>query len=215
MTIKKYLTEPDRLQLQAKIMELVAGEHPVIRLDRTIFHPQGGGQKADCGLIENSRVHHVAHHAGGVDHYVDSLNGLVVGQFVSLRIEPTLRELHSAWHTAGHLVAAVVEHLYPSLFAATGHQWPGEGRVEFQGNIETENPDISRINVQLVNDIDAGLIVHMCNLENDIRTVKIGDYPTVPCGGTHLTSLKKLKQVIVTSIKKKNNRIRMSFYVEI
>lgn len=215
MTIKQYLTEPDRLQLEAKIIELVAGEHPVIRLDSTIFHPQGGGQKADCGLIDNSRVHHVAHHAGGVDHYVDSLNGLVVGQFVSLRIEPTLRELHSAWHTAGHLVAAVVEHLYPGLFAAAGHQWPGEGRVEFQGDIETENPDMSRINELLADDINANLKVHICNFENDIRTVQIGDYPVVPCGGTHLTSLEKFKRVMVTSIKKKNNRMRVSFYVEI
>ncbi|WP_033137374.1 hypothetical protein, partial [Aeromonas finlandensis] len=181
----------------------------------TIFHPQGGGQKADCGLIGNSRVHHVAHHAGGVDHYVDSLNGLVVGQLVSLRVEPIQRELHSAWHTAGHLVAAVVEHLYPGLIAVAGHQWPGEGRVEFQTKAETVVPDASRINNQLADDINAGLMVHMSVMENEIRTIQIGDYPKVPCGGTHLKSLEKFKQVIVTSIKKKCDKVRVSFYVDI
>lgn len=215
MTIKHYLTDPDRLQWQAKVLALIAGEHPVVRLDSTIFHPQGGGQKADCGLIANSRVQHVAHHDGGVDHYVDSLDGLVVGQQVTLQVEPILRELHSAWHTAGHLVAAVVESHYPGMVAVAGHQWPGEGRVEFQNESESIILDLSKINEQLANDINTGHRVRLIKLENNTRAVQIGNYSAVPCGGTHLSSLDKLKQVIVTSIKKKHNKIRVSFYVDI
>ncbi|MEN3761831.1 hypothetical protein [Aeromonas veronii] len=215
MTIKYYLTDPDRLQWQAKTLALIAGEHLVVRLDSTIFHPQGGGQKSDCGLIGNSRVHHVAHHDGGVDHYVDSLDGLVVGQQVTLRVDPIQRQLHSAWHTAGHLVAAVVGSLYPDMVAVAGHQWPGEGRVEFQNKSESIIPELSRINELLANDINTGHTVRLIKLENNTRAVQIGNYSAVPCGGTHLSSLDKLKQVIVTSIKKKHNKIRVSFYVDI
>lgn len=214
MTIKHYLTDPDRLQFQAKILALIAGEHPVVRLDSTIFHPQGGGQKADCGLIGNSRVNHVAHHDGGVDHYVDSLDGLVVGQQATLRVEPIQRQLNSAWHTAGHLVAAVVEYLYPGMVAVAGHQWPGEGRVEFQTKAENIIPDVSRINEKLADEIKAGLTVRIIHTESNTRSVQIGGYSAVPCGGTHLSSLDKFKNVSVTSIKKKHDKIRVSFYVE-
>lgn len=215
MTIKHYLTEPDRLQLQAKIIELIDGDHPVVRLERTIFHPQGGGQKADCGLIGNSRVLHVVHYDGGVNHYVDSLDGLVVGHQVDLQVEPIKRQLHSAWHTAGHLVSAVVEFLYPGLIAVAGHQWPGEGRVEFETKAENIIPDVSRINKLLANKIKAGLMIRIIKLESNTRAVQIGNYSAVPCGGTHLSSLDKFKQVIVTSIKKKNEKVRVSFYADI
>ena len=98
----------------------------------TLFHPQGGGQKADRGTIGGRAVTHVAHADGGeVNHYLDSTDGLSVGDAVEIAVDAEWRQLNARWHTAGHLIAAVVEKLFPTLQGVAGHHWPGEGRVEF------------------------------------------------------------------------------------
>ena len=55
MTIKSYLQTP-RLTDTATITAVHALPSPCVRLDHTIFHAQGGGQKGDRGRIGNANV---------------------------------------------------------------------------------------------------------------------------------------------------------------
>jgi len=208
MTVKQYLADPRTLRASATITDIIPGEKPVVRLDKTFFHAQGGGQKADKGRIHTANVLHVAHGENTVDHFVDSVEGLLPGMAVEIEVDAHSRAVNAAWHTAGHHIAGAVEALYPGLKAVAGHQWPGEGRVEFAGDFAV-NVDV--VNAQLKADIAAALPAVMQGDPFSSRAVKIGDYPAIPCGGTHVENLSAIESTTIRSVKAKGGKIRMGF----
>lgn len=211
MTRKDYLAEPQRLSGRATVLEVVAGTPAIVRLDRTLFHAQGGGQKADRGRIGPAEVTHVQHQGEGVDHHVADAGALRPGDEVQLEVDPSWRALNAALHSAGHLVAGVVETLYPDLKAVAGHQWPGEGRVEFVGERRAEDIDVEAINARLAADIAADLPVALVGDPFTARAVRIGGYAPIPCGGTHVASLGAIASAAVRSLKAKGGKVRMGF----
>ena len=124
MTAKLYLAHSEMRSINAKILAIVvaADGRPAVRLNQTIFHAQGGGQKADVGRIGDARVLHVTHNGGNVDHVVDSPELLTVGSIVRAELDHSWRSLNAAHHTAGHLVASVVERIFPSAKAVARSQ---------------------------------------------------------------------------------------------
>ena len=210
-TRKDYLAEPQRLQGRATVLEVLPGTPTIVRLDRTIFHAQGGGQKADRGHIGPARVTHVVHNGEAVDHHVDDPAGLAPGDEVTLAVDCDWRWLNAALHTAGHLVGGVVETLYPGLKAVSGHQWPGEGRVEFLGDLRAEDISIEAINARLAADIAARLPVEIVGDPFTRRAMRIGAYAPIPCGGTHVTQLGEIASATVRSVKAKGGKVRMGF----
>lgn len=211
MTRKLYLAEQRTYSGSAIITDIIPGERPTLRLDQTWFHPQGGGQKADRGHIGRSSVLHVSHNADQVDHLVDSVAGLQRGMTVLLEIDRPWRLLNARYHTAGHLIAGVVEVLAPSLRAVSGHQWPGEGRVEFSVGDEGADIQAGDINRRVAADIGHGLPVSIEGDPYSGRKVRIGDYPAIACGGTHVDNLNVIPTVMVTTVKRKTGLIRVSY----
>jgi alanyl-tRNA synthetase len=212
MTIKCYLLNSE-ITGKAKITALHNGEKPIIRLDRTWFHPQGGGQKADRGTIEGIFVSHVAHNDGEVDHYVETIEPFFIEQEVSIIVDTEWRLSNAKHHTAGHLIAALMEERFPNLQAISGHHWVNEARVEFTG----EFPDIDRVeetlNAALEQAIAADLPIYISGNPLQNRSIGIGGYPAVPCGGTHLESLAILDRVELTKLKIQKGKLRISYAV--
>ena len=213
MTRKMYLTEPHTYSGSAKITAIISGERPAIRLDQTWFHPQGGGQKADRGRIGTSFVLHVAHSEDSVDHVVDSVAGLESGMIVQMEIDQPWRALNARYHTAGHLIACVIEELVPSFKAVSGHQWPGEGRVEFDATGVDVAVCLDAVNDRIQRDIQADLPVMIEGEPHSDRKIRIGEYSPISCGGTHIHSLSLLSVVKAIAIKKKSGRVRVSYEV--
>jgi len=211
MTEKLYFKSREP-RVQARILDIQAGDSPIIRLDRTIFHPQGGGQKADRGTIGGVAVLSVRHNEGEVDHVVSSTDGLAVGDSVELVLDEEWRESNSRYHSAGHLIAAIAEECFPGLRADSGHHWPGEARVEFSGNIP-EDLEAARALIvsKLSESIERELTFDVDNPENDTRTVRIGSFAAVPCGGTHVKSSGALAGLQVSAMKKKSQKLRVSY----
>jgi alanyl-tRNA synthetase len=214
MTKRLYYTDAS-LTASAVVQTVMNGDSKAVVLSQTIFHPQGGGQKADVGFIGTARVLHVATREDGeVVHYVDSLDGLAPGLEVSLAVDSATRGLHSRLHTAGHLLAAVGQSRWPALKPKAGHHWPAEARVEFE--IAREEPDESfgaRLEEDLRRVISLGLPVRASSPETPPRTVQIGEYPAIPCGGTHVADLRRLEAVIIRKIKNSKGILRISYDV--
>lgn len=212
MTIKRYLSDP-ALSGTVIVTEVIPGERPVVRLAETWFHPQGGGQKADTGRIGEAEVVHVTHNNGEVDHHLAGPADLEVGRSYPFSIDADRRRLHAAYHSAGHLIGSLVE-AQGGLRAVAGHQWPGEARVEFEG----DSPDLDGLKARLEQDLAAALTADLPvaprEVAGQVRAIGMGDLAPIPCGGTHVARLGEIGRVQVASVKRKGDRIRVSYSVE-
>lgn len=116
-------------------------------LDATVFHPQGGGQPADKGIISAGGarflVEDVRTKDGVVFHYgrfEGSKEGcryeFKEGEQVSLEVDAERRSLNSRLHSAGHLLdicmsSVGLSHLGPGK----GYHFPDGAFVEYKGVI--------------------------------------------------------------------------------
>ncbi len=182
---------------------------------KTVFHPQGGGQKSDRGTIAGVLVAKVVHRNGEVFHYLDRPSAFAVGQPVTLEIDRAWRHLHSRWHNAGHLLAALLESLFPDLKAVAGHHWPGEGRIEAVGDTFPNPGEVQTKLDQAVQEaIAQNLPVKIAGDAFHSRAIQIADYAPVPCGGTHPKGTGELGVVRVRGVKVKGGKLRLSYDVE-
>jgi Ser-tRNA(Ala) deacylase AlaX len=206
--VLRYLYD-DALEGTAEVVEVIAAERKVVRLRETWFHPQGGGQKADRGTIGAATVVHVACNGLFVDHVVDDLSGIEPSGRFPFTVDAGWRRLNAAYHTAGHLIGAVVE-AYGGLRAVAGHQWPGEARVEFEG----PEGDLQRLKADLQTDIENAL--RTCSKVTaeagaNGRAIRIGLWPPIPCGGTHVRDLSEIGPIDIGAVRRKGPRTRVSY----
>ena len=112
-------------------------------LDKTIFHPQGGGQPSDSGVITANGVEFnvsmVRKDGETVKHYGNFTNGgpdqLPKGSKVALQINLDDRRLYARIHSAGHLLDAAVQNLGLQLEPGKGYHFPNSPFVEYKGTI--------------------------------------------------------------------------------
>ncbi len=211
MTRKNYLSSPE-MNGKAIVTEIQDSPQPIIRLNQTWLHAQGGGQKPDQGTINRIPVTHVAHNNGEVDHYVAEIDGFTVGQEVEVVVDAEWRRLNGRYHSAGHLIAVLTEERFPGVKAVGGHHWPGEARVEFVGD-NLPAPDAVKEALPQVLDkaIQAKLPIRICGDPMTNRSIAIGDYPPIPCGGTHPDNTSALEKVEITQVRTQKGKLRVSY----
>ncbi|KAG5398494.1 hypothetical protein IGI04_020308 [Brassica rapa subsp. trilocularis] len=152
-----YHVDMFKLQSQATFLSLFKAEDGRIALilDSTVFHPQGGGQPSDTGLIEFAgsdfkfSVQDVRSKDGIVLHYGvfqgSAPGDIEKGEEVHLLVDESRRKLNSrqgklnrscslVLHSAGHLLDLCMQkvglgHLEP----AKGYHFPDGPFVEYKG----------------------------------------------------------------------------------
>ncbi|TDW59966.1 Ser-tRNA(Ala) deacylase AlaX [Novosphingobium sp. PhB55] len=217
MAIKRYLADP-ALYGSVQVIAIIDGQRPAVRLAETPFHVQGGGQKADRGTIGGVDVTDVRQSSdGGIDHLVTDTSGLEVGRTYSFAVDPEWRNLNANYHSAGHLLAAVCESRFPGIFAAAGHQFPGEARVDFC--VEAAQPSTVDDLMGASNAIEAAVCAEIAKalpiaIVGDPfvdRSCQVGDFPVIACGGTHAISTADIGKFSIRSIKRKGPLIRVGY----
>ena len=81
-----------------------------ITLDQTVFFPEGGGQFADTGYINDSEILDAQIHDEIITHY--SMNPLSVGESVTCRIDWNRRFDFMQQHSAEHILSGLVHNTY-------------------------------------------------------------------------------------------------------
>ena len=229
-----YLDEIQQHQIDAELLRIESTDQGQFCIfDRTIFYPKGGGQGGDIGTISDSEgqefdITYTGFHEGEVLHFGNFGQHLPEpGSKWQLKIDPETRLLNSKGHTAGHLVHLVMEELETSLRATKGHHFPKDAYIRFEGITETDRTELmEKANENLKKYITGGMpvtseIMTLDQLKSKVpdipfdlpedkplRTITIGDYPPVPCGGTHLDDISQLITATITKIKhKKGNTV--------
>ncbi|MEV6130581.1 metal-dependent hydrolase [Streptomyces violaceusniger] len=216
-----YLDDTYLKQVDTRV--IAVGERdgtPWAAVEHCLFHPQGGGQPADRGWLEDTEIIPARARESGVVVAMEpeggSLLPLAEGQKVRARIDLRTRTAHAALHTAGHLVEAVGR-MQGWEMAASNH-FPGQARIEFQA----PQPDARLADPEGREEVTAVLraaaaaavaddlpVFARC-LADGRRVVHLGALHAAPCGGTHVRSLGDLAEVVLPTLKVRKGRIRVS-----
>ena len=208
-----------------------------VELDRTVFYPLGGGQAGDSGWLatrEGARLRVTdARKSRREDatpddtlHLIDPTSDwksrLVVGTPVRAEIDWDRRYRHMRFHTATHLLCAVVKQLvdgcsitadYARLdFAMTDPLDKSEVQAGLDRLIEEAHPvscrwitdDEMRANPQLVKSMSVSPPIGF----GRVRLLHVEDIDLQPCGGTHVRNTAEIGRVRVAKIEKKSARTR-------
>ncbi len=183
-----------------------AVEGNIVVLDETYFYPEGGGQEADRGTIEDIEVVDVQKSGTSVLHFVEGQPDLEVGQKVKCVIDGDRRMSTTKHHTATHLVLAAARKVLGShVWQAGAHKSEKDGRLDIThyDNIRPEEKDEieMRVNDAILADIPMkkgfisreeaerkyGFRLYQGGAAPgaEVRVVQIPGLDVEACGGTH------------------------------
>ena len=203
-----------------------------IELDRSVFYPQGGGQAGDSGLLRRAdgaelRIADTRKGAapGQILHLPEpeaDLTGWCVGQTVTATLDAGRRQAHRRFHTATHLLCALVPHPVDGCSITAGY-----ARLDFHMTepldkdaltigiarlVAAAHPVRQRWISEVELDANPGLVRSMSvqppRGQGRVRLIDIEGVDLQPCGGTHVANTAEIGAVIVTKIEKKSAKTR-------
>jgi len=226
------LFRDDATLLSCSATVLAADEHGIV-LDRTVCYPLGGGQAGDAGTltaeggavlaIADTRKH--ATRAGDIAHLPAAgadLSAFAPGTRVIVQVDAERRRAHMRFHTATHLLCALVPHAVNGCSITAGY-----ARLDFHMNEPLDKEALSAGLARLVSeahpvrhrwiseaelDANPGLVRSMSvqppRGTGRVRVLEIEGVDLQPCGGTHVANTADVGAVIVTKIEKKSAMTR-------
>ncbi len=213
-----------------------------IQLDQTCFYPRGGGQDWDTGTIikPNDSIHFevqevhldengIAHHIGATQ--TDKLR---IGDVVDCLVDIKRRNVNTRLHSAGHMIDLVVDRLKLPWVPGRGAHYPHMSFVEYNGEVNPEeieaikqqieqiaNESITRGSQNEVRFMSLSQMHTVCrHVPTNIPTHKPGRVVIydgtfgVPCGGTHVGTVRDIGRLTITKIKTKKGTIKVSYALE-
>ncbi|AXK79659.1 hypothetical protein DW352_03475 [Pseudolabrys taiwanensis] len=199
------------ISMPARIVGMIEADVPIVHLDRTIFHPTTGSQRADRGCIGSAQVLAVAFDGGEISHYVNSSNGLEVGAEITLQLDQDWRHLQSAYHSAGHLIASAMRQIDQRCTVLFGQHYPDQAALTLHSANQIKEGHIKELNDLLQHFIEQNLIVDI-GLESGTRYVRFGGLEAIPCNGTHVDTTGELEKIDVIRHEYDGERLRL-YYV--
>jgi misacylated tRNA(Ala) deacylase len=230
MTEELFREDASLLACSATVLAL---DDSGVVLDRTVFYPLGGGQAGDSGTltsadgsvlaIADTRKHKerpgdIAHvPAPGAD-----LSAFAPGTRVTAHIDAAKRQAHRRFHTATHLLCALVPHPVDGCSITAGY-----ARLDFHMAEPLDKEALTAGIARLVAEAHAVSHRWISEAELDanpqlvrsmsvqpprglgrIRVLDIDGVDLQPCGGTHVGNTAEVGAVVVTKIEKKSAMTR-------
>ena len=204
--------------------EAVAGDEVELILDRTPFYAESGGQIGDAGVITGRQgrgevVDTQYRGAGLIAHRLRVVDGgFREGEDVAVSVESPRRQGLRLHHTGTHLLHAALRKVLGTHVTQAGSLVaPDRLRFDFTHAKPVKDRDLERVE-DLVNeavrenitvdpfwtDLDAALRMGAMALfgekyGNHVRVIRIGDFSTELCGGTHLDATGQIGLFKVTA----------------
>ena len=231
MTEALYREEPYRRETAARIE---ACDPSGIRLDRTVFYPRGGGQAGDAGslILADGRAIVITDTVKGAGEgdivHVPApdqqalLAALRPGDAVTARLDWERRHRHMRFHTATHLLCAIIPHQTNGCSITADYARLDFDMVEPLDKAHLEG-ELARLvagehDVKTVWITDAELdaqpdLVRTMSVKpprgvGRVRLLEIAGVDLQPCGGTHVANTREIGALRVAKIEKKSARTR-------
>lgn len=204
---------------------VVSSDASGVVLDRTVFYPRGGGQAGDCGKLVRAdgspiAVSDTVKGDGAILHVAAA--ALEPGETVTARIDWERRHRHMRFHTATHLLCAIVP------FQTNGCSITADyARLDFDMVEPLDREHLERELARLVAEAHDTRTLWMTDEELDakpelvrtmsakpprgvgrIRLLEIDGVDLQACGGTHVANTREIGMLRVAKIEKKSARSR-------
>ena len=204
--------------------EVNEGMDAVVVLDRTPMYAEMGGQVADQGVMTADgvvfKVNNVLKNKGGkYMHYGKLLKGsIVLGDKLTVSIDTERRKAISRAHSATHLLQSALRLvLGDHVHQAGSLVEPDHLRFDFTHFSALTAEEIGQVNTVMADMILEGADIETKIMPFDeaknlgatalfgekygdtVRVVKMGDFSTEFCGGTHLDNTAKVGMFVITS----------------
>lgn len=224
MTDQRYLDDSTVREFEARVERVIDdGETARVVLDVTHFYPEGGGQPADRGTLTGTTTWPVSdvQKTDEIYHTVEG-ESPTAGETVVGTLDWERRHAHMRYHTAQHLLSAVLIEEYDA--PTTGNQlYADRARLDC-GYDRFSRADLDEIEARMNELIQEGFDVRWYTLDREraeaqldpertrlellpdsireVRIVEIGDSDTpfdrVACAGTHVSNTDEIGRVEVT-----------------
>ena len=216
-----------RVETPARV---VASDARGIVLDRTVFYPRGGGQAGDAGALVRDDGSTVKVSDTVRDRMVSDAFSLLhvtgtpldVGETVTARIDWERRHRHMRFHTATHLLCAIVPHDTNGCSITSDY-----ARLDFDMVEPLDREHLDRELARLVAEAHDIRTIWITDEELDakpelvrtmsvkpprgvgrIRLLQIDGVDLQACGGTHVANTREIGALRVAKIEKKSARSR-------
>ncbi|MDC7225363.1 MAG: alanyl-tRNA editing protein [Spirochaetales bacterium] len=222
-----YYEQPDLLEFEAEVVSSAEknGKFEII-LNQTAFYPEGGGQPADRGMINNLQVNDVRKRNGEIYHIIsgplDKAWMPAAGEHVRCSIDFDHRFDYMQQHTGQHIISAALMKT-AGIETVSVHQGEEYTAVETSAEnidaetiraIENEANAAVRANAAVVPEWTDAEGLKNYNLRRpskhstDIRIVNIAGIDCVACGGMHLKNTAEAGLIKYTHQEKIRGRVR-------
>ena len=222
MTIRLYQQNVDQLDFSAVVVscEKRDGGYAVV-LDQTAFFPEGGGQGADHGTLDDVRVLDAHEKQGEVEHLTSA--PLEVGREVHGHVDGVRRLDMMQQHSGEHMFSGLVHGIFG--YDNVGFHIGTEAvTMDFNGPLTEE--DVHRVellaNQAIWRDQPIEVFIpsreELANIEyrskkeidGDVRIVRIEGVDTCACCGTHVHRTGSVGQIKVIGVQKYKSGVRVS-----
>ena len=200
----------------------ITGENAVIITDRTPFYGEGGGQVGDTGIITGKNGRALVTDTKKTDgvylHVCKIESGsFSVGDPVTLTVDPSRRAAIARNHSATHLLdAALREVLGTHIRQAGSYVDDKEARFDFTHFAAVTREELTKVerlvNEKILEDLpvtpfetdiesakaSGAIALFGEKYGNIVRVVKMGDFSSELCGGTHVSNTAKIGMFKIT-----------------
>ena len=197
----------------------------VVRFETTYFYPESGGQLADGGTVAGTRILDTLQDEGGPYVLLPHGSSVDIGQHLLCIVDAERRGRHTQLHSAQHILSRLLDDRgTPTL---SFHMTEEEASIEIRASavsdgillevedaveriiwrclpVETlfvDTGDIASYDVRKVPELAGGIL----------RLVRIGDFDTNPCGGTHVASTGEIGGFAIVRTDKVRGNVRLYF----
>ena len=206
---------------------VTASDGNLLRTDRTVFYPLGGGQPGDTGTVSwdggSAAIVDTRYVDADIAHILEEgATAPPEGASVKLEIDWDRRYRHMRMHTAMHLLGSVLQY-----GVTGGNISEAKSRLDFDMEDTVDKEAVSAALARLVaadhavtcrwiseQELDANpelvrtMSVQPPRGKGSIRLLEIEGVDLQPCGGTHVRSTREVGAVRIGKVEKKGRQNR-------
>ena len=221
MTEKLYYKDACLREFDAQVLSCTAEKKRfAVRLDRTAFFPEGGGQYADRGTLGAAHVLDVQEADGEITHFTDQ--PLNVGETVRGVLDFDTRFVRMQNHSGEHIVSGFAARLFGCTNVGF-HLGDGDVTVDYDKVLTRE--DLDRIETLANEAVTANLTIRTefpaedqlktlqyrskLELTENVRIVTIGDVDCCACCAPHVARTGEIGSIRILDFEHYKGGIRL------